>query len=122
MARPAHAPLYVVLLVAVALAGCGGKERTSSLSRAPAGVAVKSSEAEATPALGFPATATKNTTRVGGADASADAAGVARAVFPATSAATRPQAVALIDGKDWHAGIAGAVLASSPVRAAVLLS
>jgi len=121
MLRPAHAPLVALLLVAAVLAGCGRKERAATLSRAPA-VGVKGNEAQATQDLGFPATATKNTTRIGGADASADAAGVARAVFPATSRATRPQAVALIDGSDWHAGIAGAVLASTPVRAAILLS
>jgi hypothetical protein len=72
--------------------------------------------------LGFPLLATKNTTRIAGADPVADAAGVARAVFPATSQDTRPNAVALIDAGDWRAGIAGAVLASTPVRAAVLLS
>ena len=121
MPRPAHATLVALLLVAAAVAGCGRKEGGASLSRAPA-VGVKSTEAQATQDLGFPATATKNTTRIGGADPSADAAGVARAVFPATSRATRPQAVALIDGRDWHAGIAGAVLASTPVRAAILLS
>jgi hypothetical protein len=121
MLRPAHAPLVALLLAATVLAGCGRKERAATLSRAPA-VGVKGTETQATQDLGFPATATKNTTRIGGADPSADAAGVARAVFPATSRATRPQAVALIDGSDWHAGIAGAVLASTPVRAAILLS
>ena len=34
--------------------------------------------------LGFPARATRNTVRVDGADAAADAAGVASALFPAT--------------------------------------
>ena len=57
--------------------------------------------------LGFPAFATKNTTRIGGADPIANAAGVARAVFPATTPENRPDAVALIDARDWHAGIAG---------------
>jgi putative cell wall binding repeat protein len=84
------------------------------------GVGVKASEPGSD--LGFPLLATKNTTRIAGADPVADAAGVARAVFPATSADTRPNAVALIDAGDWRAGIAGAVLASTPVRAAVLLS
>ena len=67
----------------------------------------KGSEPEATTDLGFPAFATKNTTRIGGADAIADAAGVARAVFPATTPENRPAAVALIDARDWRAGIAG---------------
>jgi len=103
------------------LAGCGRKDAHPALSRSPA-VGVKSNQDQAVRDLGFPATATKNTTRIGGADATADAAGVSRAVFPATNPATRPQAVALLDSGDWHAALAGAVLASTPVRAAVLLS
>ena len=43
--------------------------------------------------LGFPGFATKNTTRVGGADAVANAAGVAQAVYTARSRDTRPAAV-----------------------------
>ena len=39
-------------------------------------------QAEDAPALGFPVFATKNTTRVAGADPIAYAAGAARAVYP----------------------------------------
>jgi putative cell wall binding repeat protein len=121
MRRPAVA--LACLLVALAAAGCGRNERKAGLEpTASPGVGAKGSEPEAAADLGFPAFATKNTTRIGGADPIADAAGVARAVFPATSAETRPSAVALIDANDWRAGIAGAVLASTPVRAAILLS
>ncbi len=121
MLRPVAATLCLIALVSAALSGCGRKSASAPLSRSPA-VGVKSTEDQAVRQLGFPATATKNTTRIGGADPTADAAGIARAVFPAASAGTRPQAVALIDGRDWRAGVAGAVLASTPVRAAVLLS
>ena len=44
--------------------------------------------------------ATTNTTRLGGADAATDAAGVASAAFPATSPETRPNAVVLVDAAD----------------------
>ena len=121
MLRPAATTLCLLLLVPAAISGCGRKTAGNPLSRTPS-VGVKSTEDHAVQQLGFPATATKNTTRVGGDDPATDAAGVARAVFPATTRDTRPQAVALIDGGDWHAGVAGAVLASTPVRAAVLLS
>ena len=69
-------------------------------------------------------TATKNTTRLGGADAAVDAAAVAQAVFPsaATGPAGRPRAVALVDLRDWQAGIAAGMLAAAPVGAAVLVS
>jgi hypothetical protein len=110
------------LLAALGASACGraGGTPPSPGEKGRPGMGVKASEGASD--LGFPFLATKNTTRIGGADPVADAAGVARAVFPATSADTRPNAVALIDARDWRAGIAGAVLASTPVRAAVLLS
>jgi putative cell wall-binding protein len=122
MRRPAVA--LVCLLAALAAAACGGRnapKNTTQTGDHP-GLGVKGSQPEASHDLGFPAFATKNTTRVAGADPIADAAGVARAVFPSTSPETRPAAVALIDAHDWRAGVAGAVLASTPIRAAVLLS
>jgi putative cell wall-binding protein len=122
MRRPAV--VLACLLVALAATACGRNERTGTTTGADErpGLGVKGSEPEAAHDLGFPAFATKNTTRIGGADAIANAAGVARAVFPATTPDNRPNAVALIDARDWRAGIAGAVLASTPVRAAILLS
>ena len=77
-----------------------------------------SGDDERPPKLGFPSTATKNTIRVGGGDAAADAAGVASAVFPATSDADRPTAVVLVDKDDWQAAVTAAVLAGPPDRRA----
>ena len=57
---------------------------------------------EAAEKLGFPSSATRNTVRVGGSDAAADAAGVAGALFPATGDADRPTAVVLVDQDDWQ--------------------
>jgi len=48
------------------------------------------------PPLGFPVFATKNTTRVAGGDAIADAAGVALATYPARTAESRPQGTASV--------------------------
>src|SRR5262245_24817635 len=113
-----------LLAAGLATAGCGRHQSgstTTTAGDAPS-LGVKSSESEAPTDLGFPGFATKTTTRVAGADPIADAAGVARAVFPSTTAGDRPNAVALIDARDWRAGVAGAVLASTPIRAAVLLS
>jgi hypothetical protein len=83
---------------------------------------VRGEEPEAATDLGFPAFATKNTTRVGGADSVANAAAVARAVFPGVEAAARPKAVALVDQDDWHAGVAASALMAAPVGAPILLS
>ena len=72
--------------------------------------------------LGFPAVATKNTTRVGSSDAVAVAAATARAVFPGADAASRPDAVAVVDRGDWRAALAASALMGAPLRAPLLLS
>jgi hypothetical protein len=72
--------------------------------------------------LGFPAFATKNTTRVAGLDPVADAAGVALAVFPSTGGVQNPVAVSLVGDGDWRAGIAAASLVAKPIRAPTLVT
>jgi putative cell wall binding repeat protein len=111
--------LVALLASAAVLAGCD--KDSGDIGKGPV-IGKKGGEESAAPALGFPAFATKNTTRVGGADPTADAAGVARAVYSATSDTTRPFAVTLVDRDDWQGGIAASVLMSSPVRAPILLS
>jgi hypothetical protein len=88
----------------------------------PAPIAVKADDEEAAAELGFPFTATKNTTRVAGADPIADVAGVAGAVWPATSDTTRPKAVVLVEKDNWQGGVAASVFAGNPIGAPVLLS
>jgi len=66
--------------------------------------------------------ATKNTTRLGGADPISDAAAVARAVYPGLTTASRPRAVVLVDAHDWTASLAASVLASAPLGAPLLYS
>ena len=56
------------------------------------------------PPLGFPVFATKNTTRVAGGDAIADAAAVALATYPARTPESRPPAVVLAEVRDWQTG------------------
>lgn len=108
----------LALTAAAGLSGCslGGD------SDRPPQLGAKSDDKEAAAKLGFPSSATKNTIRVGGADATADAAGVASAVFPATGNANRPTAVVLVDKDDWQAGVTAAVLASRPIGAPILIS
>jgi hypothetical protein len=116
--------LAVLVLSLLAVAGCGG--RSGDLSDRDQAtqptVGVGGGQTDAATNLGFPAFATKNTTRIGGADPVADAAAVARAVYPGPSVKTRPTAVALVDARDWRIGLAAAVLASAPLRAPLLLS
>jgi ell wall binding domain 2 (CWB2) len=106
------------LLACLLLGGCSlGDEPTR-----PPQLGTDSQDEEAAAKLGFPSTATRNTVRVGGGDAAADAAGVASALYPATSAATRPTAVVLVDQNDWLAGVTASVLAGTPIGAPILLS
>ena len=107
-----------VLLTCVAVAGCGGGTR---LIREPY-ISVHASASQPPAQLGIPALATKNTTRVAGADPVADAAGVALAVFPSGAPGTHPSAVTLAPTDDWQAAIAASVLMSSPTRSPLLLS
>jgi hypothetical protein len=79
-------------------------------------------EPKAAEELGFPAFATKNTTRVGGNDATADAAGVALATFPSAGGVEGPAAVTLVPASDWKAGVAASVLVADPIRAPILLT
>lgn len=98
-------------------AGCGGDD-----DRGGPAIGARGGEARAGEALGFPTFATKNTTRVGGADSIANAAGVAQAVYSGRSTVTRPAAVTLVDKDDWRGAVAAALLMSAPLRAPVLLS
>jgi ell wall binding domain 2 (CWB2) len=113
-----HPRALAVCLATLALAsGCGKSE-----SRPGPALGAKGDQSEAAGDLGFPGFATKNTTRVGGADPVANAAAVARAVYSSASRLTRPSVVALVDRSDWQTGIAAAVFMSAPLRAPVLLS
>ncbi len=110
-----------LLAALAATAGCGKGISGSAEGDKPA-IGKKGDQDQAARSLGFPGFATKNTTRIGGADPTADAAGAAQAVFTAQSPATRPRAVALVDKDNWQAGIAASVLMASPLRAPTLLT
>ena len=113
-----------VLFALALLAGCGGGGDgggSSKENKQPV-LGQSADEQPAGPPLGFPIFATKNTTRVAGADPVIDAAAVARAVYPARTQESRPQAVVLVDRSDWRSAISAAQLMSRPVRAPVLFS
>ncbi|HWE10774.1 MAG TPA: cell wall-binding repeat-containing protein [Solirubrobacteraceae bacterium] len=111
-------------MLAVGVAGCGGTKllRETSTAQSTVTTGIPAAGAQASQTLGFPTLATKNTTRVDGADPSADAAGVALAVYPSAAPGTHPGAVALAPTDDWQAAIAASVLMAPPIRAPILLS
>jgi hypothetical protein len=85
-------------------------------------IVVRKQQPQAAEEVGFPAFATKNTTRVAGPDPIADAAGIALAVFPSAGGVQGPAAVSLVEASDWASGIAAASLVAPPVAAPILLT
>jgi hypothetical protein len=118
----------VALLLLVLAAGCGGggdSDDGGSERRDNPPVLGQGGDEEQpadAPVLGFPVFATKNTTRVGGADSIANAAGVARAVYPARTEESSPRAVVIVEQSDWRAAISAAQLMSRPLQAPMLFS
>jgi ell wall binding domain 2 (CWB2) len=120
-AAPASLELVRVRVVMVAamvvLAGCGGGGSRQQHRNAPV-LGQTGNQPAPGPPLGYPVVATKNTTRVAGGDPVADAAAVARAVFPEL----KPKAVTLVDSHAWQAGVSAAELAGGALRAPILLT
>jgi len=121
----------VAVLLLVLVAGCGGGGDDSSSNDdagnsggdAPVlGAGGDEEQAEDAPSLGFPIFATKNTTRVAGADPIANAAAAARAVYPARTDESSPRVVVIVDQADWRAAISAAQLMARPLRAPILFS
>jgi ell wall binding domain 2 (CWB2) len=116
--RIARARMLLPLSALLLAVGCGGK---STLLR-PVNVNITGGTPHAAAQIGFPAIATKNTTRVAGSDPVADAAGVALAVYPSQAPGTHPQVVTVAPTDDWEAALASAVLMAPPIKAPILLS
>jgi ell wall binding domain 2 (CWB2) len=110
------------------LAGCGGgdgddpPERGDTVTEEAPVLGREGEDEQAATDLGFPAFATRNTTRVGGADAIANAAAIAQAVYPSRDSDTRPRAVTLVDTADWRVAVSAAQLMAPPLRAPILFS
>jgi hypothetical protein len=115
----------VVFLLVLAVAGCGGGgggDGGTKQSEPVLGAKGDEEQGDNATPLGFPIFGTKNTTRVAGADPVADAAGVARAVYPARTEESSPKAVVIVDQGDWRAAISAAQLMARPLRAPILFS
>jgi hypothetical protein len=125
-------PLWIVLAALALLAGAGfavlvvsglSEEDEGTTSPGPQVVEEGAEqEEEASEELGFPAFATKNTTRVAGTDAVGAAAGAALATFPSQGGVEGPPAVAMVPEGDWASALAASPLVSDPIGAAVLVS
>jgi len=118
--------LALVFIVAAIVWGSGGEDGSETPAPAPAPTTGESrpddAPAQSAEALGYPSFATNNTTRIGGSDPAANAAGAALAAFPSTTETQRPDAVTVVGEEDWAGAIAAAVLMAEPVRAPILFS
>lgn len=120
--------LLAVVFIAAAIVGggSGGEEEAPEaptvVVEAPPADSDEPADERSPEELGYPSFATANTTRVGGADAVANAAAVALAVNPSTDPEQRPDAVVLVEAGDWRGALAAAVLAAPPLGAPLLVS
>ena len=88
---------------------------------APTIVIEDAPDPDAAEQIGFPAFATRNTTRVGGIDPTADAAGVALASYPAVGGVGGPRLVVIAPEDSWQAALAAGSLTADPIGAPILL-
>jgi hypothetical protein len=125
------AATVTLAVVFIAAAILGGRGSTGGGNAKPGAAAPSTGNgSKPTPApaeqasaeLGYPAFATKNTTRIGGEDPAANAAGAALATFPSASPRQRPIAVTFVGEDDWQGAIAASSLMALPVRSPILLS
>ena len=101
----------VVALSACLLAACGK-------SSGPGSGASLTPVAE----QGAVSVVTGNTSRIGGSDPAADAAAVARSVYPGLTQSSRPEAVVVVEEGSFQTALAASVLASTPLNAPVIFS
>ena len=98
------------------LSGCGKEGTQASTTAGP------SRRLAPVSTQGAVSLSTRNTTRVGGSEPAADAAAVARAVYPGLTSESRPALVVVVNEQNWTASLAAAVLASAPASAPLLFS
>ena len=72
--------------------------------------------------LGYPAVATRNTTRISGTDPAAISIAAALAAYPTVGPGTPPAAVTVASDKEWQAGVAAATLSAAPLNAPIILA
>jgi hypothetical protein len=110
-------PLAALPLAALLLAGCGkGSHEQAATGGGPP------SKVAAIARQGAVSVTTRNTTRVGGASTAIDAAAIARVAYTGLTAESRPQAVVLVNQRDWPAALAASSLAGAPLHAPILFT
>lgn len=94
----------------------------SLITTGPTGPASGDIEGSSVGSLGYPAVATRNTTRISGNDPADISIAAALASYPTTGPGTPPEALTLVNADQWQAGVAAATLSAAPVGAPILLA
>src|SRR4051794_18314426 len=115
LAMPSPRLVALLLLAMLAVAGCGREIHTDDTQQSPA---LLGASEQSRANLGFPEFATKNTTRLPGADPVQLAAAVVRGVYP--DPARKPKAITLVDSGDWRVAIAATALMAAPFNPPML--
>ncbi|HEY2632012.1 MAG TPA: cell wall-binding repeat-containing protein [Solirubrobacteraceae bacterium] len=115
MLIPTRGIVVATAIACIAMCGCG-KNLPARVPGGGAGTGAPAGESGG----GIPAT--KNTTRLGGANSVVDAAAVATAIYPGLTPATRPETVVVADASDWQAALVASTFAGRPLHAPLLFS
>jgi hypothetical protein len=107
-----------LVALSVVLTGCQLGDNGNSTT----GLSSNATNQDFARGTGSPTLSTKNTIRIPGADAVANAAGAALTVYPSNNAFTRPKIATVVDQNDWRAAITMSVFSARPLGAPMLLS
>ena len=124
---PARRVATAIALIAVAGIGFGAgylvfDDSGDGEAPGPTAVILDPAQQQSSGAAGFPASATRNTTRVGGVDAITDAASIALATFPTQGGVGATSAVTLAPADNWQQALAATPLVADPIGTPILLS
>lgn len=112
--------LLVAVVAAYLLLGVGRDDDDAPSGEAGPGEAV--TRVQEGRVLGFPATATRNTTRIPASDPVEASLASLLASYPSVGPGTAPAAVAVASVEDWPAAVAAAALGADPIGAPLLLA
>ena len=100
----------------------GGSDGPALVNNGATGPAGGDLEGSSVGSLGYPAVATRNTTRISGSDPTEISVAAVLASYPTVGPGTPPEALTVVNADQWQAGVAAATLSAAPVGAPILLA
>lgn len=111
--------LLVAVVAAYLLLGVGRDDERPAGGSTPGEVVTRVQEGRV---LGFPAQATRNTTRIPATDPVEVSLASLLASYPSVGPGTAPAAVTVASAEDWQGAVAAAALSADPIGAPLLLA